>query len=97
MSLSVRCKKCADCTKEKIMTENERCERFEKMLSDVYSRQRTVSQQLSELKAQGKEKTCRFRELMGTKLSDSYVISLFQAYGLDELPAEQIKSSEEQK
>lgn len=72
------------------MTEHERYMRFEKLFNDVYSRHRTISQQLDELKAQGKDKTCRFRELMGTKLSDSYVISLFQAYGLDE-----IKSAEE--
>lgn len=72
------------------MTEHERYLRFEKLLTDVYSRRRRISEQLDELKANGKDKTCRFRELMGTKLSDSYVISLFQAYGLEE-----IKSAEE--
>lgn len=66
------------------MSDSGRYEKFEKMFKDIYGQQKQISQELAQLRSQGKEKTCRFRELMSKKLSNSYVISLYQLYGLEE-------------
>lgn len=66
------------------MNDETRLAAFEKMFEEVFSEQEKLSARLFELKSQGKEKTASFRETMAKKLSNGYVIGLFEKYGLTE-------------
>lgn len=55
---------------------------FEKMYQAVFQEQEKLAVELAKLKSEGKEKTAHFRELLAKRLSNSYVISLYQIYGL---------------
>ena len=61
-----------------------RLEAFEEMLSAVVQKYGDISQKLDVLKAQGKNKTAAFRELLGDKLTCRYMLSLYEQYGLIE-------------
>lgn len=62
----------------------QRLEAFERMLSDVQESQRQTIARMEALKAQGKEKTVTFRQLMGSKLMYQSVLSMYRSYGLIE-------------
>ena len=62
----------------------QRLEAFERMLSDVQESQRQTIARMEALKAQGKEKTVTFRQLMGSKLMYQSVLSMYRIYGLIE-------------
>lgn len=62
----------------------ERLDCFEKMLGDVVGGYRRMLAQMDGLKAQGKEKTVTFRQLMGNKLTYQTMLSMYQSYGLIE-------------
>ena len=64
------------------MTEQERLEAFEKMLAAVRQQYDAAEQKLQLLKAEGKEKTVTFRQLMGDKLMYRQMLSLYAVYGL---------------
>ena len=55
---------------------------FEDLLDDLQAEQQALSQKLGELRAQGRESSARFRELLGKKLINSQVLGLFAARGL---------------
>lgn len=61
-----------------------RLEAFEEMLSAVIRKYSDTSEKLDALKAQGKNKTAAFRELLGDKLTCRYMLSLYEQYGLIE-------------
>lgn len=61
-----------------------RLEAFEEMLSAVVQKYGDISEKLDVLKAQGKNKTAAFRELLGDKLTCRYMLSLYEQYGLIE-------------
>lgn len=61
-----------------------RLEAFEEMLSAVVQKYGEISQKLDALKAQGKNNTAAFRELLGDKLTCRYMLSLYEQYGLIE-------------
>ncbi len=61
-----------------------RLEAFEEMLSAVVQKYGEISEKLDVLKAQGKNKTAAFRELLGDKLTCRYMLSLYEQYGLIE-------------
>ena len=65
------------------MTER-RLEAFERMLSDVQESQRQTIARMDALKAQGKEKTVTFRQLMSSKLMYQSILSMYRSYGLIE-------------
>ena len=56
--------------------------RFEDLWEHVVMDQASLPGQLEELRAAGKTKSYQFRELMGRKLNNAYVMSLFQDFGL---------------
>ena len=60
----------------------ERLEAFERMLADVLERERSEKEQLDELRAQGKEKTATFRQLMGNRLVYVRMLEIFREHGL---------------
>lgn len=64
------------------MAEQERLEAFEKMLAAVRQQYEAAEQKLQLLKAEGKEKTVTFRQLMGDKLMYRQMLSLYAVYGL---------------
>lgn len=64
------------------MDEQARLAAFEAMLSEVRERHRRTLKQMEALKAEGKTKTATYRQLMGNKLNDQTLLSLYERYGL---------------
>ena len=60
----------------------DRTEAFEKMLSDVLAQERSEKEQLDVLRAQGRDKTATFKQLMSNRLVLTRIIALFREYGL---------------
>ena len=59
-------------------------ESFEKMLADVLTAYADITARMEKLKAEGREKTATYRELMGNKLLYQNILSLYRTYGLTE-------------
>ena len=66
------------------MTQAERLAAFEAMLAGVQEQSRQVEAQMRALKAQGKERSATYRQLMGNRLQLSQVLAMYKAYGLTE-------------
>ena len=62
------------------MTQRE--EKFEAMLAFVQQRYADTLDQMARLKAQGKEKTVTYRQLMGDKLTWQNMLDLYRIHGL---------------
>ena len=60
----------------------ERLNAFEKMLSDILVQYDSVTEKLSALKAEGKEKTITYRQLFTNKLQYQTILSHYRTYGL---------------
>lgn len=56
---------------------------YESLHQEVLQGYQQLSSELEELRAQGKTKSARFRELMGKKLMSAYVINLLRLYDLE--------------
>lgn len=61
---------------------SEREEKFERMLAFVRASYEAAVRQMQQLKAEGKTKTVRYRELMGEKLTYQNMLSIYRPYGL---------------
>ena len=57
---------------------------FEQMLADLLERERTEKAQLDALRAQGRDKTATFRQLVSNRLVLSQMLALYREYGLIE-------------
>ena len=66
------------------MTQTERLAAFEAMLESVQEQSRQVEAQMRALKAQGKERSATYRQLMGNRLQLAQVLAMYKAYGLME-------------
>ncbi len=64
------------------MEQEQRLEGFEKRLKAVQENYENTDVKMKELKAEGKEKSATYRQLMGNKLQYQNMISLYQIYGL---------------
>ena len=64
------------------MDPEKRLEAFEKMLSAIESHYAGIVSRMEALKAQGKEKSATYRQLMGNKLIYKDILSLYELYGL---------------
>ena len=64
------------------MTQAERLAAFEAMLASVQEQSRQVEAQMRALKAEGKERTATYRQLMGNRLQLAQLLVMFKAYGL---------------
>lgn len=62
--------------------DNERLAAFEQLYADLREEQRKTIAALELLRAEKKEKTVRFRELLGQKLMQAQQLALFERYGL---------------
>lgn len=61
---------------------SDREEKFEKMLKSVQDQYADTVNKMQELKADGKEKTVTYKQLMATKLTLINILSMYHAYGL---------------
>ena len=66
------------------MTQTERLTAFEAMLADVQAQSWQIEAQMRALKAQGKERSATYRQLMGNRLQLAQVLAMYRAYGLME-------------
>ena len=66
------------------MDQEQRLEAFEKMLSAIEENYAGIVRKMETLKAQGKEKSATYRQLMGNKLMYKDILSLYELYGLRE-------------
>ena len=60
----------------------DRLEAFERMLADLQARLAETEDRMQALRAQGKEKSVTFRQLMGEKLQLQAMLELYRVYGL---------------
>ena len=60
----------------------DRLERFEKALDDIINNYKELGEELERLRNDGKNKTTKFRELLGKKLVYSMIITIFKRYDL---------------
>jgi molecular chaperone GrpE (heat shock protein) len=60
----------------------ERLENFEKALNDILNEYDNLGNELKKLRNEGKNKTTKFRELLGKKLVYSMIITIFKRYNL---------------
>ncbi len=61
---------------------SQREEKFEQMLSDIQNEYLEADRKMKQLRAEGKEKTATYRQLMGTKLMLDSFITKYRLYGL---------------
>lgn len=66
------------------MTQTERLAAFEAMLQSVQEQFRQVEAQMRALKAQGKERSATYRQLMGNRLQLAQLLAMYRVYGLIE-------------
>ena len=66
------------------MDKEQRLEAFEKMLSAIEKNYAGIVSKMDALKAQGREKSATYRQLMGNKLMYKDILSLYELYGLRE-------------
>ncbi len=66
------------------MSNGDRLERFEKMLSAIQAQYDERIRKMAELKAAGKEKTATYRQLFGEKLKLGDMLAMYRLYGLIE-------------
>ena len=60
----------------------DRLQQFERMLAALQEQYRTTTQQMDRLKAQGKEKSATYRQLLGNKLMYRQFLTMYRVYGL---------------
>ena len=60
----------------------DRLQQFERMLAALQEQYRTTVQQMDRLKAQGKEKSATYRQLLGNKLMLGQFLTMYRVYGL---------------
>ena len=68
----------------KAPTMPDRLSAFEQMLADLLERERTEKAQIDALRAQGRDKTATFRQLMSNRLVLTQMLALYREYGLIE-------------
>ena len=62
----------------------DKLERFEKALTDILTEYDNLGKELEKLRNEGRNKTTKFRELLGKKLVYSMIITIFKRYDLIE-------------
>ena len=66
------------------MDQEKRLAAFEKMLAAIEENYAGIMSKMEALKAQGREKSATYRQLMGNKLMYKDMLSLYELYGLRE-------------
>ena len=60
----------------------DRLESFERMLADLQARLADTQEKMQALKAQGREKSATYRQLMGDKMQIKAMLEIYRVYGL---------------
>lgn len=60
----------------------DRLESFERMLADLQQRLADTETRMQALKAQGREKSATYRQLMGDKMQLKAMLEIYRVYGL---------------
>ena len=60
----------------------DRLEAYERMLADLQSRLAATEERMQALRAQGREKSVTYRQLMGEKLQLQAMLELYKMYDL---------------
>ena len=60
----------------------DRLEAFERMLADLQERLADTQAKMQALKAQGREKSATYRQLMGDKMQIKAMLEMYRLYGL---------------
>jgi len=55
---------------------------FDAICDELATNHRSIPEQLASLRAEGKEKTVRYRELLAQKLLTNEMLSLFERHGV---------------
>lgn len=58
----------------------EKLGRYENLYEVITKQQEDITKQLETLKNEGKEKTARFRELLGNKMMNNHIMGLIKIY-----------------
>ncbi len=66
------------------MNKENRIDAFEEMLTAVQENYDQADQRMKQLKAEGKEKSATYRQLMSSKLQYQNMLSMYRLYGLIE-------------
>ena len=61
---------------------SKREEQFEAMLSDILAQYKDVSSKMDVLKAEGKEKSVTFKQLLASKLTLQNILIIYKNHGL---------------
>ena len=61
---------------------SKREEQFEAMLSDILAQYKDVSSKMDALKAEGKEKSVTFKQLLASKLTLQNILIIYKNHGL---------------
>ena len=61
---------------------SKREEQFEAMLSDILAQYKDVSSKMDALKAEGKEKSVTFKQLLASKLMLQNILIIYKNHGL---------------
>lgn len=64
------------------MEQKERLEAFERMMADVTRQHAQTAEKMQALKAQGRERSATYRQLMGEKLQLARILGMYRLYGL---------------
>lgn len=64
------------------MDKESRLDAFEKMLTAVQENYDQADHKMKQLKAEGKEKSATYRQLMSSKLQHQNMLSMYRLYGL---------------
>lgn len=64
------------------MENEKRLEAFEKMMKAVRENYENADQKMKKLKAEGREKSATYRQLMGNKMQYQNMLSMYEIYGL---------------
>lgn len=68
---------------DKDMTDKERLDAFEKMLQNVKNRYADSAGRMEKLKAEGKEKSVTYKQLMADKLTMQKILSMYEIFGIE--------------
>ena len=65
------------------MTDNEKLNAYEAMRENVIDRFNTASDKMARLKAEGKEKSVTYKQLMAEKLTMQKIMSMYEIFGIE--------------
>ena len=65
------------------MTDNEKLKAYEAMRENVIDRFNTASDKMVRLKAEGKEKSVTYKQLMAEKMTMQKIMSMYDIFGIE--------------